>query len=417
MGTTSLDAQPADTGSERPVIELFRGRPYWRWATAATLIQLGPLMSPLAFMLASLRYTGGPAVAGMLVGVSMAPTLLLAPTAGRLMDRIGTATWTPRLIGIGAVIRVLLAAGFMLRLPSLALAAIAFLGAASTCGVSGATRALLQNTVPKHLVGTALSLNAVSSEIVVITAPFLVTVCAIAGPGYPLMATGVVSLASGALLWRRPRARQAATGKGGRRPLVTERRWELMRNRQFIFWVLVGIGFGQVMGSADLTVLPVAVAHGGGITRAAELTAILGGASAATGLAYAWFAKRLHLSLASRGVILALLMSVSLEIIGFSGGWLALMLAFALLGLWTSPLNAVKSEAPGEILPDNRLAEGFSVQSSAGILGFAMASWLLTAVSFHTVLFVGPAMAVVAVAAAPFLLGRSSAATPDRLAR
>jgi hypothetical protein len=383
------------------VLELFSHRSYWRWAGAATLLRTAPLMLPFALVLASTRYTGSPAEGGLLVGVSMVPTMVAAPVAGRLLDRIGPTRWAPRLMVLGALIRSGLAVGFVLHLPAAALVVIALAGSTVTCGSGGVARALLQRTVPKQLIGTALSLDSVSTEIVVICAPFLVVVTSIAGAFWPLVATSLASAGSALLLRER---RGAAVAEPASRPAITAARWSLLRNREFVFWVLVTMAFGQVMGSADISVLPISAAHGGGTAQAAVFSAVLGAASAATGLAYAWFGKRLKLSLQVQGCVLLLLFTVGVEFIAAASGWITLGVAFAVLGLWSAPLNTVSSEAPGLLVEPRRMAEAFNILSSAGVLGFAASGWLLSALTFHQVLLAAPATAVATLACAPFLL-------------
>jgi hypothetical protein len=53
MTALHVDEQPAQVGSARPVVELVKLGPYWRWAAAATLLRLPSFMSPLALVLIS----------------------------------------------------------------------------------------------------------------------------------------------------------------------------------------------------------------------------------------------------------------------------------------------------------------------------------------------------------------------------
>ncbi|GGP43738.1 MFS transporter [Streptomyces calvus] len=412
--------------ADRPVLVLVRSAPYWRWVLATMMLRLPPIMAPMAFVLVSMEYRGGPALGGLLVGAALLPGVVAGPVCGRLLDRLGTEVWTPRVLVLGAVARLLLAVAFLQDAPDWILLLCVLVGTVITSGVSGATRTLLNKTVPPHLIGPALSLDSIAVELVVISAPFLVALSAVADPLYALIAMGVATLIGAALLHPRSRASATATPEDhaapaaavpvppavpsgsaapvAAEPAVAPAAGSLWRNRPFLFWVLVTLAFGHLLGTADIGVLPRVAEDGGGTTRAAVLTGVLGAASAVTGLAYAWYAHRIRMGFVRQAVVLLLMMIASSLAIALVDGYAALVVAFVALGLCTAPLNTVMNEAPGHLVPENRMTEAFSTLVSAQSIGFALAGGLLSVLPVDQMLLLGGATAVLTLAAAPALL-------------
>jgi hypothetical protein len=322
---------------------------------------------------------------------------------------------------LGAVARLLLAVAFLEDAPDWVLLACVLVGTAIISGAGGATRTLLNKTVPPHLIAPALSLDSIAVEIVVISAPFLVALTAIADPLYALVAMGVATLIGAAMLhprWRafvaaaaepEPRAAgpspstpdSARTATGLVAPPTSTSLW---RNRPFLFWVLVTLAFGHLLGTADIGVLPRIAEDGGGTTQAAILTGLLGAGSAMTGFAYAWYAHRIRMSFVRQAVALLLLMIAASLAIAVVDGYAALAVAFVALGLCTAPLNTVMNEAPGHLVPEHRTTEAFSILMSSQSIGFALAGGLLSVLSVDQMLLLGGATAVLTLAVAPVLL-------------
>lgn len=416
----SAPAQPQPpVAAERPVLDLVKHRAYWRWVSAVTALRLPSLMAPFSIILISIHYTGSPAVGGLIVAVSMAPTVLFGPAMGRLLDRLGPAEWTPRFMLFGAAMRVVLVIAFVLHWPVVVLAALALVGNASTCAIGGVARALLQQTVPQRLIGTALSLDSVYTEAIVIGAPFVVVVAAIPGAHYPMLLLSAFNVAT-ALLLRNHLAALRKQDEPDEPDESTEphpgAKWGLLRNREFVFWVLVAAALGQIMGTVDLAVLPLAISQGGGTAHAAVLSAALGVMAALTGFSYAWFGNRIHVGPRSQARVLLVLITLSMGLIAFGASWVVLVVAFGLVGLWSVPLGTVEDVAAGQVLPPERMSEGFNILNSAGMLGFIAASGLLAVLPVGAVLAVGPAMAVVALVCSPFLLRPQAAevVAPER---
>ncbi|HET6858702.1 MAG TPA: MFS transporter, partial [Streptomyces sp.] len=407
--------------TDKPVIELVRSARYWRWVLATMLLRLPPIMAPMAYVVVSLDRNGSPALGGLLVGAAVLPGVVAGPLCGRLLDRIGTEKWTPRVLVLGGTVRLLLPLAFIQDAPQWALLAIVLTGTVITSGVSGATRTLLNKTVPKRLIGPALSLDSIAVEFVVITAPFTVALCALADPIYALVAMGVATLGGAVLLHPRTMgpapvdtAADAAAPVGGPSPAGVEEPAAspsavstsrgLWRNGKFVFWVLVTLAFGHLLGTAEVGVLPRIALDGGSTTDAAILTGLLGAASAVAGLAYAWYSNRIRMSFVRQAVILIILMIASSLAIALVDSYLGLAIAFVALGVWTAPLNTVMNEAPGHIVPENRMTEAFSTLVAAQSIGFALAGGLLAIVSVEHMLLIGSVTAVLTLALAPTLL-------------
>ncbi len=422
MSTAPPNEATALPHTRRPVIELFSHGRYWCWAVATTLLRLPPIMAPMALVLASMHYTGSPAKGGMLVGVSLVPSVLSAPVFGRVLDRLGPEAWTYRLLLIGAAARVALAPAFAADAPTWLLILLTLVGQVVTFGAGGATRALLDRIVPQRLVSPALSIDSVLVEVVVVTAPFLVVVTSFASPAYALLTMGLSMAAGAALvhpkaLFRRGSddpADQVPTGadpaQQGADPVVAvpPEPNGVWRNPRFLFWALVSLSFGQLLGTADLGVLPRAVQQGGGTAQAAVLTGVLGCASAGAGLLYAWYGPRIKSGAVTQAVVLLLFMSAASAAIADAESWWSLGIAFAALGLGTAPLNTVTFEEPPRIVRAERTSEAFSVLVAANGIGTALAAALLGAVPLHAMLLLGSASALVTLLAGPFLLRRAA---------
>ncbi|MEW2289601.1 MFS transporter [Streptomyces sp. NPDC047841] len=422
MTTDATDA-PERPAPDRPVAELIRNAAYWRWVAATMLYRIPPIMAPLALVLASTHYTGGPAVGGMLVGFTTVPCILVAPLFSRLLERLGRERWTPRVLAVGGVGRLAVAGGFVVHAPVWTLFVASLIGNMATFGVGGAIRTLLRTTVPQRLIGSALSLDAVLVELIVIGAPFVVVLCALAGPAYALAAMGAAMLADALLLWPKPSGKAAVevanetTGKAkedGEIAAGLPDSVGVWRNPAFLFWALVTMAFGHFLGTAEVGALPRVTLDGGGTTEAAVLTAVLGGASALAGLVYAWYATRIGIGLTVRAVILLLTMTAATLVIATVSGWWGLVAGFALLGLCAAPLNSVMTEAPGYVVPQSRMSEAFTVLVATQSIGYSFAGALLAGVSVHQMLLLGPATAIVALAAAVLLRpARAAAALTD----
>jgi MFS family permease len=398
--------------TKRPLIELAMHRAYWRWVLATMLLRLPPIMAPMALILVSMQYTGSPAVGGLLVSVILIPGVLSAPFAGRLLDRLGTEKWTPRLLWLGGLGRLALAGAFVWHAPVLVMVGIALVTAMITSGISGATRTLLNKTVPRRLIAPALSVDSTFVEVVVVSAPFVVAVTALPGAIWSLVAMALATALGGLMLKTRKVAvpapdTEARLAAEPAAPAEVAR--GVWRNPRFLFWVLVTLAFGHLLGTADVGALPRVAEDGGGVVEAAVLTGVLGVASGIAGLAYAWFVHKVKLGYVTQAVVLLTVMIASSLLMAMAGSWFWLLIAFGSLGVWTAPLNSVMNEAPEHLVPEDRLTEAFNILAAAQSIGFAIASGLLAIVPVGTMLLLGSATAILTLVFVPVLARRRAA--------
>jgi MFS family permease len=426
-----------------PLREVLTHRGYWRWSAAVQLLRLAAMMMPMAFILASYETTGGPGVGGLMIGAGTIVAEFSAPFSGRVIDRLGARRWAPRVLLIVAAGRLLLAGAFFLHLPAPVLVGIACVFAAIGSGASGATRTLLGETVPDRLLPSALALDSTVIEIVIICAPFVVAAAAVGGPALPLVVMAGAIVGGATLLGSgRPRRRGRAVPAGpgedeldpadvqtradeserermtrevsaGTAPVAARRR-SLWLNPAFLFWALVALAFGHLLGTAETGALPLADLLGGGNAQGAMLIAVLAAASAVAGLAYAWFQHRIPLSSTAQVAILLVVMVLSAVGIAAAREWVLCIVAFVVLGLCTAPINTVRSHAAGKVVHPGQTTEAFSIIESANSLGYALAGFLLAILSVRGMLLAGVIIPLLALVLIPVLLrDRTGPETPS----
>lgn len=427
---------------ESSLRELLSYRAYWRWALATQLLRLPTFMASIAYVLVSIELLGGPSVGGLLLTVMFVTFEFSAPFAGRLVDRLGVAKWAPRLLMLTAVGRLLLAGAFAIDAPVWALVVIVAVFAALGSGAGGIVRVMLGRTVPERMLARALAVDATLVEFVVIGAPFLVALAALAGGLSPLVVMALFTAAGAALLWTlgrgasgrpepdaqpgpagqapggpdgaaaagAPEGAAAAGGPEGAAAARRSRSRSIWRNPQYVFWVLVAFAFGHVLGTAEIGALPAALELGGDNLIGAALVATLAGGSALTGMLYAWLGAKIKLGYRAQTAVLLGCMTASAVVIALPAGWLVIFAGFFALGLCTSPINTVRSYAAGLALPKDRQVEGFAAIDAANGLGFALAGLLLTLLPLSAMLGAGVVMPLVALVLLPVLLLRR----PDR---
>jgi hypothetical protein len=311
------------------------------------------------------------------------------------------------------------------------LAVIVGLFAALGSGAGGIVRVMLGRTVPPRLLGRALAVDSSLVELVIIAAPFVVTATALAGGLGPLYAMALTTTIGALLLWPRRGDRagvpapaaalraeadqaEAAAPPSPGTVLPADPPAEpdkppagpLWRHPEYVFWVLVAVAFGHLLGTAETGALPAVRAAGGANATASALIAALAGASALAGVTYAVVGPRIRWSHQVQACGLLALMTVAGVVIGMADGYPALFAGFILLGLCTAPINTVRSHAAGLVIPQDRQVEGFAIVDSANGLGFALAGVLLAAVGVSGMLSAGVLTTVLALLAAPVLLRR-----------
>ncbi|MER7004850.1 MFS transporter [Dactylosporangium sp. NPDC000555] len=424
--------------AEVPLRRLLTHGGYWRWSLATQLIRLPAFMAPMAYVLASVHLMGGPGPGALVLAVMLVVGELSAPFAGRVIDRLGVARWAPRSLLLSAFGRLVLAGLFALQSPTWLLVVVVTVFSCIGSGAGGIVRVMLGRTVPDEMLPKALAIDSSMVELVIVAAPFLVTVAAFGGGLAPVIVMSVCSAIGAILLWDRRASRSPAasqtpepTGQqpgessaatpdaatadpAATRPAGVQRRRSLWRNREYVFWVLVAIAFGHLLGTAETGALPLALHLGANNAVAAVLIAVLAGASAVSGILYAVYSNRIRLSNNVQAVGLVVLMVGSSVLIAFGPGWPAIVAGFFLLGVWTAPINTVRSYAAGLVIPKDRQVEGFAVIDTANGIGFALAALLLAVLPVEGMLAVGGLTGLLAILLAPVLLSSEAAFNPMR---
>ncbi len=400
----------------RPLLSLLAHRGYWRGSASAQLVRVLPLMAPLAFVLVGADVAHSQAVGGVMVTVYIMSEVLFAPLAGRLLDRVGPARGTPRMLGVAAIALCGLAVAVTLRAPALVLFLLAALAAGLAAGAPGALRTLLSQAVPPHLLVPALAIDSTVIEGVVVTAPLLVAATAAPATAGAIIAMAAATAAAAFLVRGLRRAAGVPTSEEPAGATTPARAQPLWRNRRFIFWMIVGVAFGHALGTAETGALPLARHFGGGTREAAALIAALAVSSAVSGIVYAGVAHRIALEPTRQARILLALLVVGAVGLGRASSWVTAAGAMAVLGLATAPLGTVRSQAAEADAPPERKAEAFGMLYAATGVGYALGGVFLALLPLDDMLMVGAVSAVIALLVAPALgrhrVSRSSTARP-----
>ncbi len=356
-------------------------------------------MAPIAFVLVATQQRDSVALGGVLVTVwTLAPTVV-GPLAGRIYDRIGVATWAPRLLVVVALGLGLIGLGFHAGLASPVLVVLAGVIAAIGAGLGGSTRTLLSERVPKRLLPQALSLDSSVIELVAIAAPFVVILTALVNPVAPLYAMAVITLLSAVLL-RTRHTTVVTNATDEAEESVQSAAVSLWRNPRFWFWLAVSAAFGQSLGTLEIGALPLSDSFGSGNAAAAVLIAILAVASVASGFGYGAIAGKLKLSQVMRSIILMSIMIVAGVGLGFVDSFWPAVVCYVVIGLCTAPLNTVLFYSVELDVDPTRKTEAFSSVTTANAIGFALPGMLLALVPLPVTFSVSGAFAVVALVVA-----------------
>ncbi|GIE99512.1 MFS transporter [Paractinoplanes rishiriensis] len=401
------------TSSEVRLSQLLRDRGYWRWSIATQLIRLPSFMAPIAYVLVSIELLGSPKTGGLLLAVMLVAVELSAPITGRIIDRLGVVKWAPRSLAFSAVARLLLAGLFFIKAPTAVLVAAVIVFSCIGSGAGGVVRVMLGRTVSDPMLPKALAVDSSVVELVIIVAPFAVAFAALFGGVGPLVAMALCT-GVGALLFRQPGASRTvpppepepAAAEAETTPEPAKPTGSLWRNPRYLFWLLVAIAFGHLLGTAEIGALPLARSLGLGNAMASAMIAALAAASATAGLLYAWKGNRIRASNTAQAVVLLTLMAGSVALIAFEFSLPLIFIGFFLLGAFTAPINTVRSHAAGHAIPAHRQVEGFAILDTANGLGFALAGLLLAVLPVSGMFAAGVVSTVVVLALTPLLVRR-----------
>lgn len=340
---------------------------------------------------------------GVVSGASGLAVGLTAPVLGRAVDRLGpsrvlVATAAVSLTAdFGLVAVALSGAGVM------PLAALAFLGGASTPPVSPSMRALWPKLVGRERLDTAFAYDALQLELFFITGPLLVVVIANAASPAAAFLTGVVLQAGGALAFAlAPAARRWRPAERGRGALAGALAARGMR----VFVVALAIA-GVSIGALEIGI-PAFAEQEGSRADAGWLFALWAFGSLAGGLWYG--ARHWRLSSGRRYLVLSALLALGMAPLPFAGSLPVFAALLVVAGLGLAPVTAAAYSLIGELASEGSTTESYAWQIVAYVLGGACGAWLagvvVDAVSVEAALALAPATALCGLLVA--LAGRSS---------
>jgi MFS family permease len=370
--------------SSRPSYAAVLRLPYARRTFAAALVgRLSYGMVPLAVLLAVTRATGSYAVAGTVMALFGATSVVLSPARAALVDRYGPRRALPPMASLYAALLVLLAVvTWRPGASAPALGAVAAAAGACTPPLGPTMRTVWSELAAERgLLPRAYSLDGVAEELLFVSGPLVVGVVVGLAPPAAAVVLGAVLVAVGTFGFVASPAVARVPGRGAvsRSGAVAgpRARW---RVRAVVPPVVAAGGVGLALGALDLLVLAFAEQRGHGDGVVAWIFAALSAGSAVGGLLYGaveWrSAARVRLSLLTAGLGLALAGA------GLAPNLAVLTGAVVCAGLFVAPaLTTAYLVADASAPPTARTRSGAWVNAAvnAGISAGAAASGLLVA--------------------------------------
>jgi len=373
--------------------------PFWQWAAVASLTRMTPFMTALGFVAASIGVFGSDAIGGLMMTAYVLANLV-APLNGRIHDRFGASRSLPWQLALGAIAFGMLTVALERQASSSIVIASAAGCGLVTAGMSGAMRSTLADFVGTSMLRRALAVDAFLLEACVVLAPLVVVLATIrfAWGGVAAMAL-FTSLAACGAVWLRGRTpghpvparedRSGDNGNGTKRSLWT--------NPRFLFWILVSVSFGHVLGTAETGALPLARTYGMGSLAGAILIGTLAVLSMAGAFAYASFADRSGWSEIRQALMFLVVMAIGSAGLAIPDLWLAVLVSMALIGFCTAPLNILRQTAVEGLVPPGRRSEAFATLFAANGVGFALAGLSLAAFPLPLMLILGGSSATLSI--------------------
>ncbi|MDX3514754.1 MFS transporter [Streptomyces caniscabiei] len=368
--------------SPRPSYAAVLRLPYARRTFAAALVgRLSYGMVPVAVLLAVTRATGSYAVAGTVMALFGATSVLLSPARAALVDRYGPRRALSPMASLYAVLLGLLALAS--RLPGTSapvLGAIAVAAGACTPPLGPTMRTVWSElAADRGLLPRAYSLDGVAEELLFVAGPLVVGAVVQIAPPAAAVALSAVLVAAGTCAFAASPAVARVPGRSAVPKEPAGRRGS---------WVVSGIvppvvaagGVGLSLGALDLLVLAFAGQRGHGDDVVAWIFAALSAGSAMGGLLYGavgWRSgARVRLSLSAAGLGLALAGA------GLAPNLAVLTGAVVCAGLFVAPaLTTAYLVADASAPPAARTRSGAWVNMAvnAGVSAGAAGSGLLVA--------------------------------------
>ncbi|MER5442897.1 MFS transporter [Streptomyces sp. NPDC002790] len=326
---------------------------------AALLGRLSYGTVALSLMLAVTAATGSYAVAGAVMALYGAASVLLSPLRALLIDRYGPRRALPPMaLSYAALLAVLAAVAWRPEAPAWLLVALALPTGALTPPLGPTMRTVWgQLLSDRRLLQRAYSLDGVAEELLLVSGPVLVGVLVLWVPAAFGVALSAALVAVGTLVFVASPAvaRVAAAPRpAGRRRTA---RGKVARRLRQPVAVTLGVGFA--LGAADLLVLAFAEDRGRG-GAAAWILAALSAGSAVGGLVNGAVDRRGDPR--TRLAFLAVGLAVALGAAALAPGLVALAVAAACVGLFVAPALTT-----AYLIADASVDAGFRTQAGAWV--------------------------------------------------
>lgn len=396
---------------KNPMIDILGNKSYIQWSIAVQLMRMPSLMSSLAFVIVGYYATGDYMLGGIMVTVYTLCATFFAIWGGKYIDKVGLKQGLGFLMIGSALVFFILTLVTAFKMPSIFLIILAGLAGALLAGAPGGFRTLLSQVVPKKSISSAMAFDATAIEVVVVTAPIIAaTVSVLWQPGITLT-MGIASLisvflairliqSSNPIIVSTPKRSQIADD----RPIILPQ--NLWSNPRYIFWLLVSIAFGQALGTAETGAFPMSKLLGGGANIAAILIGVIAVFSIISGLLYASFEQRIKYSRFTQACILLIGLVIGCIGLYLSSNWSILIGSLVLIGICTSPLMIIRTQAIEDEIPTEKKSEGFSLMTACHSIGFGLSGLFLAMLPVKGMLIAGACTGVVVLLLAPILFNK-----------
>ncbi|MCZ4119900.1 MFS transporter [Streptomyces sp. H39-S7] len=342
------------------------------WYAAAAMVRAPVVMAPLALVFVGYS-TGSFAAGGILAAAHALGEAAAAPLMGRLFDTRPFVRQL-RLSLVAEAIAFTLLAVFMTDAPLPVLIALAALAGGSAAGAPGGMRAQLSTTTPADLRPTALSLESSLSQTVWAVSPPLVSLLYV-----QLTARG--ALLAIALIAVTPVLFAGRIAHSDRHTSATATAQNAMPTRQVLrlAWptALLSASIMFLIGTVDVLLPARLTETGSGPALAGPVMTAFAVASVLAGLVYGL--RRWPGTPRVQSLALLLAMAAAFTTPALMTHPLAFAAAFAVGGLFFSPLMVIRNVTLQDRLPQRAWATGFSLLYAAGGLGYGAAGLMSAA--------------------------------------
>ncbi|MEU3463981.1 MFS transporter [Streptomyces sp. NPDC006733] len=368
----AADAAPAAGGKGAGYRQVLALPAHTTWYAAAAMIRAPVVMAPLALVFVGYS-TGSFAAGGILAAAHALGEAAAAPLMGRLFDTRPFVRQL-RLSLVAEAIAFTLLAVFMTDAPLPVLIALAALAGGSAAGAPGGMRAQLSTTTPERLRPTALSLESSLSQTVWAVSPPLVSLLYV-----QLTARG--ALLAIALIAFTPVLFAGRISHSDHHTSATASARNAMPTAQVLrlAWptALLSASIMFLIGTVDVLLPARLTETGSSPALAGPVMTAFAVASVLAGLLYGL--RRWPGSFRVQSLALLLAMAAAFTTPALMTHPLGFAAAFAVGGLFFSPLMVIRNVALQERLPQRAWATGFSLLYAAGGLGYGAAGLMSAA--------------------------------------